>query len=104
MNRQLTARPLWPKTPCAISPSISGRSIRRLTAYYASYWSSTARWSSASTRISVFCTAEKLIEHKTYLQALPYLDRLDYVAPMNLLADVAAIIGSVDIVFGEIDR
>lgn len=26
---------------------------------------------------------EKLIEHKTYLQALPYLDRLDYVAPMN---------------------
>ena len=47
---------------------------------------------------------EKLIEHKTYLQALPYLDRLDYVAPMNLLADVAAIIGSLDIVFGEIDR
>ena len=27
---------------------------------------------------------EKLIEHKTYLQALPYFDRLDYVAPMNL--------------------
>ena len=26
---------------------------------------------------------EKLIEHKTYLQAMPYLDRLDYVAPMN---------------------
>jgi NADH-quinone oxidoreductase subunit D len=26
---------------------------------------------------------EKLIEHKTYLQAVPYLDRLDYVAPMN---------------------
>ncbi len=26
---------------------------------------------------------EKLIEYKTYLQALPYLDRLDYVAPMN---------------------
>ena len=25
---------------------------------------------------------EKLMEHKTYLQALPYLDRLDYVAPM----------------------
>ena len=23
------------------------------------------------------------MEHKTYLQALPYLDRLDYVAPMN---------------------
>ncbi len=26
---------------------------------------------------------EKLIEHKTYLQALPYFDRLDYVSPMN---------------------
>jgi NADH-quinone oxidoreductase subunit D len=25
---------------------------------------------------------EKLIEHKTYLQAVPYFDRLDYVAPM----------------------
>jgi len=28
-------------------------------------------------------TTEKLIEHKTYLQAIPYFDRLDYVAPMN---------------------
>ncbi len=26
---------------------------------------------------------EKLIEYRTYLQALPYFDRLDYVAPMN---------------------
>jgi NADH-quinone oxidoreductase subunit D len=26
---------------------------------------------------------EKLIEHKTYQQAIPYFDRLDYVAPMN---------------------
>ena len=26
---------------------------------------------------------EKLIEQKTYLQALPYFDRLDYVSPMN---------------------
>ena len=26
---------------------------------------------------------EKLIETKTYLQAIPYFDRLDYVAPMN---------------------
>ncbi|MDX1922319.1 MAG: NADH-quinone oxidoreductase subunit D [Alphaproteobacteria bacterium] len=26
---------------------------------------------------------EKLIEHKTYLQAIPYFDRLDYVSPMN---------------------
>ncbi len=27
---------------------------------------------------------EKLIEHKTYTQALPYFDRLDYVSPMAL--------------------
>ena len=27
---------------------------------------------------------EKLIEHKTYLQALPYMDRLDYVSPMSM--------------------
>jgi len=26
---------------------------------------------------------EKLIEYKTYLQAMPYFDRLDYVSPMN---------------------
>ena len=26
---------------------------------------------------------EKPIEHKTYMQAVPYFDRLDYVAPMN---------------------
>ena len=26
---------------------------------------------------------EKLIEHKTYLQATPYFDQLDYVSPMN---------------------
>ena len=26
---------------------------------------------------------EKLIENKTYIQAVPYFDRLDYVAPLN---------------------
>ena len=26
---------------------------------------------------------EKLIEHKSYVQAVPYFDRLDYVAPQN---------------------
>src|ERR1700736_5261465 len=26
---------------------------------------------------------EKLIEHKTYVQAVPYFDRLDYVSPMS---------------------
>lgn len=29
---------------------------------------------------------EKLIEYKTYLQALPYFDRLDYVSMYELLA------------------
>jgi len=29
------------------------------------------------------CGTEKLIEQTTYLQALPYFDRLDYVAPVN---------------------
>jgi NADH:ubiquinone oxidoreductase subunit D len=28
------------------------------------------------------CGTEKLIEYKTYLQALPYFDRLDYVSMM----------------------
>jgi NADH-quinone oxidoreductase subunit D len=27
---------------------------------------------------------EKLIEHKTYVQALPYFDRLDYCSPINM--------------------
>ena len=27
---------------------------------------------------------EKLIEYKTYMQAIPYFDRLDYVSPMSL--------------------
>ncbi|TGS74606.1 NADH-quinone oxidoreductase subunit D, partial [Mesorhizobium sp. M3A.F.Ca.ET.175.01.1.1] len=30
---------------------------------------------------------EKLIEYKNYLQALPYFDRLDQVAPMNQAHD-----------------
>lgn len=29
------------------------------------------------------CGTEKLIEYKTYMQAIPYFDRLDYVSPMN---------------------
>jgi hypothetical protein len=46
---------------------------------------STARWCNGSIRISACFIAapRKLIEHKTYLQAIPYFDRLDYVAPMN---------------------
>jgi NADH:ubiquinone oxidoreductase subunit D len=90
-------------------------------------------------------STEKLIEHKNYLQALPYFDRLGLCggrgsegqvrrlsgferkqrslsmqdtralfSPIcrrwislsrgHMIADVAAIIGSLDIVFGEIDR
>ena len=71
--------------PRATSRSISGRSIRPRTACCASCSSSTAKWSSASIRISdlLHRGTEKLIEAKTYMQAVPYFDRLDYVAPMN---------------------
>ena len=41
---------------------------------------------------------EKLIEHKTHLQAMAFICR------GHLLADVSAILGSLDIVFGEVDR
>ena len=34
----------------------------------------------------------------------PHLQAMDYIAKGHLLADVAAIIGSLDVVFGEIDR
>lgn len=59
---------------------------------------------------------EKLIEHKTYLQALPYFDRLDYVAPMaqehcfalaveKLLGIEAPIRGQyIRVLFAEISR
>jgi NADH-quinone oxidoreductase subunit D len=33
-----------------------------------------------------------------------FLQAIDTMAPGNMLADVSAIIGSLDIVFGEIDR
>ena len=70
---------------CATSPSTSDRSIRLRTACCVWCWSSTAKSSSASIRISACLHrgTEKLIEQKTYLQAIPYFDRLDYVAPMN---------------------
>ena len=43
--------------PNAISPSTSGRNIRRRTACCGSCLSLTAKWSSGSIRISGFCTA-----------------------------------------------
>ena len=63
--------------------STSARSIPRRTACFASSWSWTARSSSGSIRMSACCiVAPKLIEYKTYSQALPYFDRLDYCSPM----------------------
>ena len=59
---------------------------------------------------------EKLIENKTYMQAVPYFDRLDYVAPMNqehafalaiekiLKIDVPARAQYIRVIFCEIGR
>jgi NADH-quinone oxidoreductase subunit D len=59
---------------------------------------------------------EKLIEHKTYLQAIPYFDRLDYVSPMNqehafalaveklLKTEVPARAQYIRVIFSEITR
>jgi NADH-quinone oxidoreductase subunit D len=59
---------------------------------------------------------EKLIEHKTYLQAVPYFDRLDYVSPMSqehawalaterlLGLEVPARGQAIRVLFGEISR
>ena len=76
---------LWPKLKSAISISTSGRSIRRRTGCCVSCLSSMARlWSGVDPHIGLLHRGtEKLIEHKTYLQAIGYFDRLDYVAPMN---------------------
>jgi NADH-quinone oxidoreductase subunit D len=77
------ARPLWPKLFVAISPinfgpqhpaahgvlrlvlDLDGEVVERVDPHTGLLHRGT----------------EKLIEHKTYLQALPYFDRLDYVAP-----------------------
>ncbi len=49
------------------------------------FWSWTARsWSAGDPHIGLLHRGtEKLMESRTYLQNLPYFDRLDYVAPMN---------------------
>ena len=67
-----------------ITRSISARSIRPRTACCAWSSSSTARSSSGSIPISACSTAapRSCCEYKTYLQALPYFDRLDYCSPM----------------------
>ena len=57
---------------------------------------------------------EKLAESQTYLQNMPFTDRLDYLCSMannhayalavEKLADVVIILGSIDIIMGEVDR
>jgi NADH-quinone oxidoreductase subunit D len=59
------------------------RSTRQRTVCCVWCWSSTAKWCSAPTRIGLLHRAtEKLAESKTYIQSLPYMDRLDYVSMM----------------------
>ncbi len=36
--------------------------------------------------------------------ALPIFQAMDYICKGHMLADVSAILGSLDIVFGEVDR
>ena len=74
-----------PRPASAISASILARSIRPRMACCVSCSNSTAKSCSASIRILglLHRGTEKLMEYKTYMQAMPYLDRLDYVAPMN---------------------
>ena len=45
---------------------------------------------------------EKLIEYKTYLQAIPYFDRLDYVSPMGIVPPPRA--QYIRVLFAEITR
>ena len=73
------------ETPNATSPSTSGRSIRRRTACLRLVLELDGEVvERVDPHIGLLHRGtEKLIEHKTYLQAIPYFDRLDYVAPMN---------------------
>jgi len=56
------------------------RSIRLRTACCAWCWNSTAKsWCATDPHIGLLHRAtEKLAEQKTWIQALPYMDRLDY--------------------------
>ena len=47
---------------------------------------------------------EKLIEYKTYLQALPYMDRLDYVSPMCMEHSYAIAIERLLGIEGDVPR
>ena len=75
----------WPKPISASSTSTSDRSIRPRTACCASCLELDGEVvERVDPHIGLLHRGtEKLIEHKTYLQAIGYFDRLDYVAPMN---------------------
>jgi NADH-quinone oxidoreductase subunit D len=67
------------------SPSISGHSIQQPTACCGLFLELDGE---VVTRVDphiglLHRGTEKLIETKTYLQAIPYFDRLDYVAPLT---------------------
>src|SRR6266403_432430 len=84
-DNQRHARHPWPKLHSAILRSILDRSTRRHTGCCVLCWNWTVE---VVRRVDphiglLHRGTEKLIEYKTYLQALPYFDRLDYVAPMN---------------------
>ena len=75
----------WREPPSATSRSISGRSILRRTACLRLVLELDGEIvERVDPHIGLLHRGtEKLIEQKTYLQAIPYFDRLDYVAPMN---------------------
>jgi NADH-quinone oxidoreductase subunit D len=45
-----------------------------------------------------------LISVKLEHQDFPHLQSMDYLIKGHMLADVPAVLGSMDIVFGEVDR
>ena len=80
-----TAEPPWLKHPSAISTSTLDLSTLRLTGYLRLVLELDGEVvDRVDPHIGLLHRGtEKLIEAKTYLQAVPYFDRLDYCAPMN---------------------
>jgi len=50
------------------------------------------------------CMARRLYKCKIRAPSFAHLSAMDFLTRGHMLADVSAIIGSLDIVFGEIDR
>ena len=81
MHSHAMRRAPWPRLELVIEPSTLGPNTLRRMVCCASCSRSTAR---VDPYIGLLHRGtEKLIEQTTYLQALPYFDRLDYVAPVN---------------------